>query len=130
MEILETKFKADRFYIVVRDDDCRQTTLPRANFVWLQGNPSFQKIPKGYVIHHLDYDKTNDDISNLALMYKFHHVAHHWKQKKDISKVDINDKELPEDLTQYAPIKMPTIYFHQPANRFFVRIRQKNEQKV
>lgn len=26
------------------------------------------ELPKGYVVHHIDFDKTNNDINNLALM--------------------------------------------------------------
>ncbi len=54
----------------------------QAHYNWLQGNPSFKEIPKDYIIHHLDLDPLNDDISNLALMYRFHHTAHHFKHKR------------------------------------------------
>lgn len=127
IELVETKFKEDRFYVTVKYADGKQVTMPRANISWLEGNPSFKSIPTGYVIHHLDYNKTNDDISNLVLMYKFHHVAHHWKQKKVVSKVDIDDKKLPEDITQYSPIKKPYKYYHKPARRYYVGFSEKNE---
>ena len=78
-EIVETIFRKDRFYVRVDFGNGSIRTLPRANFIWLQFNPSFKEIPMGYVIHHLDHDKTNDDASNLALMYKHHHHAYHLK---------------------------------------------------
>lgn len=127
MEIIETKFKEGRFYITIKYPDGKQATMPRANMVWLEGNPSFKSIPKGYVIHHLDYDKSNDDISNLSLMYKFHHVAHHWKQKKIHSKIDLNEKEIPEDLSMYSPTKRPYYNYHAPAKRYYVGFYEKNE---
>ena len=50
-----------------------------ANYVWLLNNPQFEDIPPGYVIHHLDFDEQNNDVSNLALMKKSHHTAYHVK---------------------------------------------------
>jgi hypothetical protein len=38
------------------------------------------KIPKGFVVHHIDGDPTNDDIENLALMT---HTAHNNIHPKD-----------------------------------------------
>lgn len=34
-------------------------------YVWVHHNC---KIPKGYVIHHVDHDRANNDLSNLQLM--------------------------------------------------------------
>jgi alpha-D-ribose 1-methylphosphonate 5-triphosphate diphosphatase PhnM len=43
-------------------------------WVWEQTNGP---IPKGYVIHHIDHDKTNNDISNLqCLTVREHHQLH------------------------------------------------------
>jgi predicted Zn-ribbon and HTH transcriptional regulator len=49
----------------------------RAVHVWLQ---SGQTIPKGYVVHHKDHNKLNDDISNLALITRAEHANHHRKE--------------------------------------------------
>lgn len=38
------------------------------------------KIPYGHVIHHLDGDKTNNNIQNLKLMKISEHTKLHWKQ--------------------------------------------------
>lgn len=43
-------------------------------YVWEYNNG---KIPKGYHIHHMDYDKSNNDISNLMLIEAKQHVAMH-----------------------------------------------------
>ena len=36
-----------------------------------------RKIEKGYVVHHIDYDKTNNDPANLQLMSKSDHSILH-----------------------------------------------------
>jgi hypothetical protein len=48
--------------------------------VWEQHNGC---IPRGFVIHHRDRDKMNDDISNLALMTKGQHVNEHRSEYED-----------------------------------------------
>jgi len=58
-------------------------TMRKAIYSWLMGNPQFENLPPGYCIHHLDFDETNDDISNLALMKKSHHAAYHLKHSKN-----------------------------------------------
>lgn len=35
------------------------------------------EIPKGYEIHHIDYDKSNNDISNLQMLTKKAHMELH-----------------------------------------------------
>lgn len=40
------------------------------------------EIPKGYVVHHIDYNKKNNDISNLALMTMSAHTRLHQLEKK------------------------------------------------
>lgn len=39
------------------------------------------KIPEGYVIHHIDHNKSNNDISNLACMTKYEHNILHEREK-------------------------------------------------
>ena len=39
-------------------------------------------MPKGYVIHHIDGDKTNNSINNLQCVKRELHVKHHNKHKK------------------------------------------------
>jgi len=119
MEIIETFFRKDRFHVRVKDNDGIKT-MPRANFVWLQSNPSFVAIPKGYVIHHLDVDQTNDDPSNLVLMQKFHHAAYHWKQKTIITKVSVEGSA-----ETYCPIKKPKVYKN--GGKFRVNFREMDD---
>jgi hypothetical protein len=73
MKIIATFFKPPRFYVKV-SNGYSEKTMPRANFVWLKANPSFESIPKGYVVHHLDFDPTNDDPSNF--------IYNRWKSQK------------------------------------------------
>ena len=79
--------------------------IPHAHYVWLKENPSFNSIPGDYIIHHLDNDPLNDDISNLVLMYKFHHMAYHTKFKNKIVKVDLNDNDTYGEPTQLPHIR-------------------------
>lgn len=46
------------------------------NYVWELNNG---KIPKGYEIHHIDLNKTNNDISNLMLLTPSEHSKLHRK---------------------------------------------------
>lgn len=46
-------------------------------YVWHKHKGS---IPAGYVVHHKDEDKSNNDISNLELMKFEDHSAHHGKK--------------------------------------------------
>lgn len=38
---------------------------------------NFGKVPAGMVIHHIDFDKTNNDISNLKLVTHLEHKRIH-----------------------------------------------------
>lgn len=46
------------------------------HYVWCI-NMGITEIPKGYVVHHIDLDKTNNDINNLALMTNSAHCKLH-----------------------------------------------------
>jgi predicted nucleic acid-binding Zn ribbon protein len=47
-------------------------------YVWII---NYGEIPKGYVVHHIDNDKRNNDISNLALMSFSEHSKYHSKKR-------------------------------------------------
>ena len=49
-------------------------------FVWEENNGV---IPKGYEIHHIDFDKSNNHISNLMLVDKKTHLEIHSKSLTD-----------------------------------------------
>lgn len=112
-KIKETFIRRNRFFVRTTDNG----TLPRANYVWLKSNPSFKEIPRGYVVHHLDNDQTNDDPSNLVIMYKHHHVAYHLKQKTEEVRINIIADELPENYI----LKKPPSY-HKHCNTYYISI--------
>ena len=53
----------------------------------------------------------NDDISNLVLMYKLHHVSHHWKQKT----ADIPIILKGEEPVFHSPTQRPRVHMDQKA---------------
>lgn len=58
------------------------TTHPRIRahrWVWQSVNG---KIPKDCHIHHIDEDKSNNDISNLRLMTKYAHLSMHMTEER------------------------------------------------
>ena len=115
-----TIFRKDRFYVRLDLENGQHKTLPRAHFIWLDSNPAFKEIPRGYVIHHLDGDKTNDDPSNLALMQKHHHAAHHWKQKTLYPEIKLNIQTIKynQNREQFYPISEPRIVWSKAKNRY------------
>ena len=42
----------------------------------------YGKIPEGYVIHHKDHNKLNNNIDNLELLSEFEHKSLHFKNHK------------------------------------------------
>ena len=44
----------------------------------------YGEIPEGYHIHHIDFDKSNNDISNLQLMSKEEHMQLHGELNKGV----------------------------------------------
>lgn len=118
--VKEVVFRKGRFYIRLKKG-LGQITLPRANFVWLQYNPTFSDIPKGYIVHHLDHDQTNDDPSNLVIMQKYHHVAHHWKQKKIEVPVTVDVSEKYTVLAPDYPLKRPVVIHVKSRNKFSIK---------
>lgn len=77
--------------IWVRDKD---KTIRRSHFIWLKYHKS---IPENHEIHHVDCDKTNDNIDNLQLLTATEHRKLHQKLKRsepdDLSIVGIRQGE-------------------------------------
>lgn len=82
-EVTRKFLNENRWFVVFRMPFNGKKRMPLSNYVWLVENPQFGDLPPGYCIHHLDHDKMNNDISNLALMKKSHHMAYHTKQNND-----------------------------------------------
>lgn len=122
----ETILLRDRFYIRVPSLKTSNGTILmlRAVYVWLKGNPSFSEIPKGYLIHHLDHDQTNDDISNLVLMCRPHHSAHHLKQGKVDVLITIDSRFV------FHPVTRPKVWFDKVTNKWWLLIRESKGTKA
>lgn len=113
MKVKEKFLKTERWHVKIYSKENRSSIIPYGNYIWLKHNPSFKEIPKGYVIHHLDHDKQNDDISNLALMQRYHHTAHHFKNKIIETEVKFTLKGIQSGIKMqrsiYAPRTEPRI---------------------
>ncbi len=53
-----------------------------SHHIWLKNNPK-REIPKSHVIHHIDLDPYNNDISNLEIMESIKHKKLHVKIMKE-----------------------------------------------
>ena len=81
MKILKQFIHNRRMYVRISVNGSKSKLMLRSAYMWLKHNPGFDRIPKRYVIHHLDGDPWNDDPSNLALMYRCYHSAYHAKNR-------------------------------------------------
>lgn len=97
-------------HLDVHYDEFERREVPQANVVWLACNTSFRSIPRGYVIHHLDHDKLNDDISNLVLMHGNHHTAYHKKNYNTDTEIDIDPHLFDTARETYFPNTEPCIF--------------------
>lgn len=58
---------------------CSKARMPWAHrWVWININGP---IPEGMDVHHIDEDKSNNDISNLKLLNRSDHLFEHWKDE-------------------------------------------------
>ena len=69
--IRKDKNGSDRAFVKVADPNVWKF---RARLVWENHHGP---IPKGKVIHHIDRDSLNDDISNLACLTRSEHINEH-----------------------------------------------------
>ncbi len=115
---IEKKFiKRNRWFVQISLNG-RTKTVPHANYVWLKYNPTFKAIPENYVIHHLDRDSLNDDLSNLALMARPHHSAYHLKHK-------VINVPIYLDEAMGFPIYRPRIYYRKDREIYYICYRIK-----
>ncbi len=122
-KILEKKLARGRWYVKLENKVNNRNTVPNAWYVWLNGNPSFKEIPKGYAIHHLDHNELNDDISNLVLMNRHHHTAHHLKQKTIQPKLNLSYAAIKN--RDIIPSRKPTIWHINKNDQYSVCIHEK-----
>ena len=57
----------------------RRRYIYRYQVVWIR---AYGEIPKGMVIHHIDEDRANDDLSNLQLMTRNGHNSYHMDEEQ------------------------------------------------
>jgi hypothetical protein len=63
---------------------CTEKLQPQAHrWVWIN---HFGEIPEGMHIHHIDEDKSNNEIENLKLMTPSEHLKSHWINPDDRAK--------------------------------------------
>ena len=70
-----------RWYIKWREKGSRKIhSKRRAVFVW---EKEHGKLPEGYEIHHINFDKTDDRIENLQCMRRREHKLLHGRERED-----------------------------------------------
>ena len=57
-------------------------------YVWEKHNG---KVPKGYHVHHKDFDKFNNDISNLQILRRREHMMFHGKNLNEEQKEKLRE---------------------------------------
>jgi len=68
---IENRTKKSRQWIKVAEPNI---WVEYAKFIWIKYNGN---IPKGYLIHHIDYNSLNDSIDNLAMLTRKAHFEIH-----------------------------------------------------
>jgi len=66
------------YYLHDKWDNYKRTKILLHRYIWEKNNGN---IPEGYVVHHIDENKLNNDISNLKLMTISEHHSYHTKGK-------------------------------------------------
>jgi hypothetical protein len=59
-------------------------------YIWIEHNGP---IPKGLVVHHIDEDKTNNDISNLMLLSNKEHTYIHQQSTSTQQRITIGKEK-------------------------------------
>lgn len=73
-----TRDERTGYYLTTNNNKRPGRRLHRAVWEYYNG-----EIPKGYDVHHIDHDKTNNDIQNLTLLKRGDHVRLHSKEDTD-----------------------------------------------
>lgn len=72
-----------KFYLDKKTGYWISTTMPKIRaHVWVWESFNNEKVPKGFHVHHVDGNKSNNDISNLLLMHPKQHVNHHFTDER------------------------------------------------
>lgn len=79
--------------------DAKERLLHRR--IWLDNHG---EIPDGYIIHHIDHNWKNNDISNLALMEMREHLSIHAKELHENPQYVKKNRESLQKAQEYAKI--------------------------
>lgn len=66
------------YCLIFNEETERNKRIPYHQYIWIM---NYGPIPEGYIIHHIDQNKLNNDISNLQCITKKQHDSIHSKQK-------------------------------------------------
>lgn len=116
------EFNGIKFYQTSETDYFRHsvkgTTLLMHRYVWEFYNC---KIPKGYHVHHIDGDKSNNDISNLQLLKGAEHWGLHGKllteEEREWRRQNIVTKAVPKAVEWHKSEEGKQWHKQQVANR-------------
>lgn len=68
-----------------------------------------KRVPEGYVVHHIDWDKTHNEIGNFALVtVQEHNLIHN---PPSMGSVTDEEKELMRGLTERGLIRLTQLKF-------------------
>ncbi len=70
-----TKDKKKDYYLSAKPINGKRIRLHRYLYIYYNG-----EIPEGYEVHHLDGDRSNNDIANLTIWPGIKHKLFHFKQ--------------------------------------------------
>lgn|SRR3990167_2932192 len=56
--------------------------IPEHHYVWCSQSGNLPFVPKGFVIHHIDQNKLNNNPNNLFLISRSDHLKLHWGIRK------------------------------------------------
>jgi len=88
-------------YFMANAVDKREGPLSLHRAIWTHYNGP---IKDGYVIHHIDENKTNNDISNLQMMTRSDHCALHSNSEESLAKSSSNFTNMWKDRIRYPMI--------------------------
>lgn len=80
---MEHKYFQDiKFYQDLKTGYWITTKCPKKRMHVVVWESFYGKVPKGFHIHHIDEDKSNNDIFNLQLLKAGEHQSSHWNEEK------------------------------------------------
>lgn len=92
-----------RCYVKWRNEGDRTVhSKRRANWVWTQ---QYGELPKGYEVHHINFDKTDDRIENLVAMPRKEYRRIHADAIKEHKFIDGIEHRKCQCCNEYKPLE-------------------------